>query len=144
MPSWLMALDRHFPIRYLTLLTAAVALALGLYLWLDAGHVPWLAALAAATLVLGLRDLRQTRHALLRNYPVIGHLRFLFEWIRPEIRQYFLESDGEAVPFSRQQRSLVYQRSKAESDKRPFGTQKNVLEPGYEWLLVASSSSTAW
>ena len=142
MPAWLIALDRHFPIRYLPLLTAALMLGLGLYLWLGAGHGPWLAALGAVGLVQGLRDLRQTRHALLRNYPVIGHLRFLFEWIRPEIRQYFLESDGEAVPFSRQQRSLVYQRSKAESDKRPFGTQKNVLEPGYEWINHSLQPST--
>ena len=68
----------------------------------------------------------QTRHSILRNYPVIGHLRFLLEFIRPEIRQYFIESDNEAAPFSRQQRSLVYQRAKGESDKRPFGTQLDV------------------
>ena len=68
----------------------------------------------------------QTRHAILRNYPVIGHLRFLLEFIRPEMRQYFIESDNEAAPFSRQQRSLVYQRAKGDSDKRPFGTQLDV------------------
>ena len=59
---------------------------------------------------------------MLRNYPVIRHLRFLFEYIRPEIRQYFIESDGEATPFSRAQRSLVYSRAKGEPDNRPFGT----------------------
>jgi glutamate synthase domain-containing protein 2 len=138
MPSWLLALDRHFPIRYLTLMAMLGLLVLGSHLWLNTGASPGvsgtLIAVGALGLVTGVRDLRQTRHALLRNYPVIGHLRFLFEWIRPEIRQYFLESDGEAVPFSRQQRSLVYQRSKAESDKRPFGTQKNVMEAGYEWI----------
>jgi glutamate synthase domain-containing protein 2 len=142
MPGWLIALDRHFPIRYLTLLTASLMLLLGGALWGWAGMAGWvsgwisgtLIVLGAMGLVIGIRDLRQTRHAVLRNYPVIGHLRFLFEWIRPEIRQYFLESDVEAVPFSRQQRSLVYQRSKAESDKRPFGTQKNVHEAGYEWI----------
>ena len=79
---------------------------------------------------LGLRDTRQTRHAVLRNYPVIGHLRFLLEFIRPEIRQYFFESDNEATPFSRQQRALVYQRAKGESDKRPFGTQLDVYADG--------------
>ena len=137
MPTWLIMLDRHFPIRYLTLLTVAAMLAGGGLAWalhLGGAVAPVVTVLGAWGLATGLRDLRQTRHALLRNYPVIGHLRFLFEWIRPEIRQYFLESDGEAVPFSRQQRSLVYQRSKAESDKRPFGTQKNVHEPGYEWI----------
>jgi glutamate synthase domain-containing protein 2 len=137
MPTWLIALDRHFPIRYLTLLAASLALAGGGLAWVFHSPSPWLAAaaaLGAAGLVIGIGDLRQTRHALLRNYPVIGHLRFLFEWIRPEIRQYFLESDREAVPFSRQQRSLVYQRSKDESDKRPFGTQLDVHLAGYEWI----------
>ena len=76
--------------------------------------------------LIGLRDVTQTRHAILRNYPVIGHLRFLLEFIRPEIRQYFIEDDREAAPFSRQQRSLVYQRAKGDSDKRPFGTQLDV------------------
>jgi glutamate synthase domain-containing protein 2 len=71
---------------------------------------------------------------VLRNYPVIGHLRFLLEFIRPEIRQYFIESDNEAAPFSRQQRSLVYQRAKGEPDKRPLGTQLDVHRQGYEWL----------
>jgi hypothetical protein len=70
----------------------------------------------------------------LRNYPVIGHLRFLLEFIRPEIRQYFIESDNEAAPFSRQQRSLVYQRAKGDPDKRPFGTQLDVAQQGYEWI----------
>jgi glutamate synthase domain-containing protein 2 len=92
----------------------------------------WL--LFAALTVLGIRDLLQTHHAVLRNYPVIGHVRFLLEAIRPELRQYFLEGDHEAVPFSRAQRSLVYQRAKGEVDKRPFGTQLDVGEVGYEWI----------
>jgi glutamate synthase domain-containing protein 2 len=70
----------------------------------------------------------------LRNYPLIGHLRFMLETIRPEIRQYFLESDTEATPFSRQQRSLVYQRAKGSPDKRPFGTQQDLGAVGYEWI----------
>ncbi len=82
----------------------------------------------------GVHDLRQARHAILRNYPVIGHLRFLLEYIRPEMRQYFIESDSEAAPFSRAQRSLVYQRAKGEPDNRPFGTQLNVTIAGYEWI----------
>ena len=137
MPTWLITLDRFFPVRYLTLAGAALLLASGLALWLTqpgaAGPLALVAA-GAAGLAIGIGDLRQTRHALLRNYPVIGHLRFLFEWIRPEIRQYFLESDREAVPFSRQQRSLVYQRAKNDSDKRPFGTQLDVHAVGYEWI----------
>ncbi|NDG42867.1 MAG: FMN-binding glutamate synthase family protein, partial [Betaproteobacteria bacterium] len=142
MPTWLIALDRHFPIRYLTLLTAGVALLTGLLSWFTLRQGFWLTLLGATGLVIGLRDLRQTRHALLRNYPVIGHIRFLFEWVRPEIRQYLLESDREAVPFSRQQRSLVYQRSKGESDKRPFGTQLDVGQAGYEWINHSLQPST--
>ena len=83
---------------------------------------------------LGFRDVTQTRHAILRNYPIVGHLRFFLEYVRPEIRQYFLESDIEATPFTRIQRSLVYQRAKQEVDKRPFGTLMDAYAPGYHWL----------
>ena len=83
---------------------------------------------------LGLIDLTQTKHAIRRNYPVIGNLRFLFEFIRPEIRQYFMESDDQQLPFSRAARSLVYQRAKQQEDKQPFGTQHDVYSPGYEWI----------
>jgi len=134
MPTWLHALDRHFPVRYLTLLGAAVAALAGGIAWFGFGRWPALAPAGAALLLLGVHDLQQARHAVLRNYPVIGHLRFLLEWIRPEIRQYFIDSDSEAVPFSRQQRSLVYQRSKGESDKRPFGSQLDMHQAGYEWI----------
>ncbi|QIL82107.1 FMN-binding glutamate synthase family protein [Diaphorobacter sp. HDW4A] len=84
--------------------------------------------------VLGVWDMLQTRHAILRNYPIIGHFRFMLEYIRPEIRQYFIESDQEALPFSRAQRSLVYQRAKGEPDSRPLGTLLNVSAQGYEWV----------
>ena len=84
--------------------------------------------------LLGIWDLLQKQHAILRNYPVMGHLRFIFEFIRPEIRQYFIEGDTEAQPFSRAQRSLVYQRAKGQVDNRPFGTQLDVSQQGYEWV----------
>ncbi len=83
---------------------------------------------------LGMYDLLQSRRSVLRNYPIIGHFRFMLEYVRPEIRQYFLESDNEATPFSRAQRSLVYQRAKGDSDKRPFGTLLDVHAEGYEWV----------
>ena len=84
--------------------------------------------------IVGIHDLTQTRHSILRNYPVIGHMRFLFEAIRPEMRQYFFESDTDAIPFSRQQRAMVYARSKQELDKRAFGTQIDAYATGYEWI----------
>jgi len=95
----------------------------------------WLAMVVTPVLFLiGLRDSLQSRHAILRNYPLIGHLRFLLEYVRPEIRQYFIESDLEAFPFSRMQRSLAYQRAKGLPDQRPFGTQLDVTGKGYEWI----------
>ena len=83
---------------------------------------------------LGVRDLFQTRHAVLRNYPISAHLRFLLEAIRPEMRQYFFEGEKDGAPFSRDKRAIVYQRAKRVLDKRPFGTQYNVYEEGYEWV----------
>ena len=112
MHEWLHKIDQHFPVRYTVWLLGGVGLLLFGFMWVrfDAGGM---AALFCLFIVgLGWRDLRQRRHAVLRNYPVIGHLRFLLEFIRPEMRQYFIESDSEAAPFSRQQRSLVYQRAK--------------------------------
>lgn len=84
--------------------------------------------------LLGLWDLLQTRQSIRRNYPILAHFRFLLEFIRPEIRQYFFESDTEAAPFSRNQRSLVYQRAKAVVDKRAFGTQRDLNLAGAEWI----------
>ena len=83
---------------------------------------------------LGIWDILQTRHAILRNYPIIGHLRYIFEESRPALRQYFFEDDHEETPFSRADRSLVYQRAKQEIDKRPFGTQLDVYSDQYEWI----------
>jgi glutamate synthase domain-containing protein 2 len=83
---------------------------------------------------LGFYDMFQERRSIPRNFPVIGRMRYLLELIRPEIYQYFVESDTIGVPFDRDQRSLVYQRSKAERDTVPFGTKMNVYEPGYEWI----------
>jgi glutamate synthase domain-containing protein 2 len=83
---------------------------------------------------LGFRDLLQQNHAVLRNYPISAHIRFLLEEIRPEMRQYFFESEKDGMPFSRDTRSLVYQRAKMVLDKRPFGTQENIYAEGYEWM----------
>ena len=91
-------------------------------------------AVVAILSVLGVVDLFQTRHAILRNYPIAAHLRFLLEDIRPELRQYFFEGEKDGAPFSRDKRAIVYQRAKRALDKRPFGTQYNVYEDGYEWV----------
>lgn len=99
------------------------------------GAIPWVwAAGSAALLGVGIRDLVQTRHSVLRNYPIIGHLRYFLEFIRPEIRQYFIESENEKAPFSRAERSLVYQRAKNDTDARAFGTELDVRADGHEWV----------
>lgn len=100
-----------------------------------AGHIDW--AWVAPPLIvagIGLRDMTQTRHAVLRNYPIFGHLRYLFESFRPEIRQYLVEGDHDAAPFSRAQRSVVYQRAKNIPDAVAFGTKMDVGASGYEWI----------
>jgi glutamate synthase domain-containing protein 2 len=126
--------NAYVPVRY-SAFFACIALAMLALFSVIAFGEGWLFLLLFGGLsALGVRDLRQSRHAVLRNYPVIGHLRFLLEYIRPEIRQYFLEADNDAAPFSRAQRSLVYARAKGESDKRPFGTQLDVGSDGYEWI----------
>jgi len=84
--------------------------------------------------LVGFYDVRQRRHSILRNYPVIGHFRYLIELVRPEIRQYLLESDEESVPFSRVQRSLVYQRAKNLPSEQAFGSIADVYATGHEFL----------
>ena len=84
--------------------------------------------------LVGINDLRQTQHAVRRNYPLLGNIRYLVEFIRPEVRQYLLEGDDEQLPFSRAQRSLVYARAKNESAEKAFGTLSDVYQPGFEFI----------
>jgi glutamate synthase domain-containing protein 2 len=134
MHALLSLIDRVFPVRYLAwTLCALVAAGLG-WNWWQTGAYPLLTLAALALVLVGLLDSLQQQRSVLRNYPVIGHIRFLLEYIRPEIRQYFLEADNERTPFSRQQRSIVYQRAKGAPDKRPFGTQLDQHVAGYEWI----------
>jgi glutamate synthase domain-containing protein 2 len=127
-----------FTPRFITL-TVVFLLAIGLSAANAAAqHASfWLVApllLALALVALGVRDLLDTRHAILRNYPLAAHLRYILEGIRPEMRQYFFEDEKHGKPFSRDERALVYQRAKMVLDKRPFGTQHEVYQDGFEWL----------
>jgi glutamate synthase domain-containing protein 2 len=127
-----------FTPRY-SLLTLAIAgtCLFGAIAWRDpeAGAIVFiLLAICAGFALLGIRDLAQQKHAILRNYPIAAHIRFLFEDIRPELRQYFFESDKEGMPFPRDKRSIVYQRAKRALDKRPFGTLYDVYRSEHEWL----------
>jgi glutamate synthase domain-containing protein 2 len=131
-------LKELFSPRYVILTLAVI----GLVLSLPAAHImnlrDWYFVLPFAVFggftVLGFHDLLQKRHAVLRNYPISGHLRFMLENIRPELRQYFFEGDKDGMPFPRDKRAIVYQRAKKALDKRPFGTQFDVYENRFEWL----------
>ncbi|HUB94591.1 MAG TPA: FMN-binding glutamate synthase family protein [Stellaceae bacterium] len=93
-----------------------------------------LCGFCAALTGLGIWDLLQRHHSLKRNYPILANLRFMLEEVRPEIRQYFLESDTDGTPFNRAKRAVAYQRAKGQLDKRPFGTQQDVYGPNFEWI----------
>jgi glutamate synthase domain-containing protein 2 len=111
---------------------ALVALGLALH---PSGFWGWALVVVPGLLVLlGLWDMLQPQHSVLRNYPVIGHIRWLVEMVRPEIRQYLLEDEDEATPFSRAQRSLVYRRAKGISSDHPFGTLVDVYARDYEFM----------
>lgn len=121
-------------LRHVPFLLIIAALAVTLYLR-PGGFWGGALLVALALLVLiGIRDLFQARHSVLRNYPVIGHVRWLVEMIRPEIRQYLIESDSDATPFSRSQRSLVYRRAKEAPSDHPFGTLMDVYADDYEFI----------
>ena len=103
---------------------------LGMTNWLSLSSVSF----TAIYWYLGLSDLRQERHTVRKNFPVLGRVRYIFEVLRPEIYQYFVESDQGGRPFNREQRSQAYQRAKNIDATMPFGTRKDVYEEGYEWI----------
>ncbi len=128
--------------RYIPWLLTLAAIPAGLLL---AALAPFWGGIVFAIGILGggygLYDVVQNRSSVLKNYPVTARLRFLFETFRPEIRQYFLESDHDEVPFSREQRSLVYRRAKGMEGLRPFGTLKNQRGVGHLWINHSMSPS---
>ncbi|MEU7791580.1 hypothetical protein [Amycolatopsis sp. NPDC049159] len=112
----------------LALGAAAVAWVFGPWWWLLAGPL-----LAVAGL--GVWDLLQRKHSVLRNYPVLGHLRYFLEDLRPELQQYFVERNFDGRPFDRDVRSIVYERAKGTDAEEPFGTERDVYADGYESLV---------
>lgn len=94
----------------------------------------WLLLILLPLLILAIYNVIQKKHALLRNYPVIGYMRYMLEAIRPEMRQYFFESDEDGKPFNRRQRSIVYQRAKNARQTVAFGMQTDPSKPGHEWV----------
>ncbi len=125
--------------RKLFFMGVAVAVAIiGLgYLVLPPLYYPFhstLSAILGILIAIGFYDAFQTKHTIRRNFPILGNMRYILEEVRPEINQYFIESNTNGAPFNRLQRSLIYQRAKSETSTLPFGTQLDVYQIGYEWV----------
>ncbi|MFT0213728.1 FMN-binding glutamate synthase family protein [Pseudomonas sp. F1_0610] len=129
-------------IRYLPFAGIVLLFIISLGFWHTNNWWVVSAVIAGALSIVGIVDLLQTRKALRANYPVIVHFRYLFEAIRPQLRQYLFESDEDKVPFSRNQRELVYQRAQKLPETRAFGTQRNVYAEQYEWINHSVAPTT--
>jgi len=123
-------MSRYIPFTLVLLLTAACV---WLGLAVSAGYL-WALVLLGPLNLLGIWDLLQRDHTLMRLYPVSAHVRWVFEWLRPYLRQYVLESDREGRPFDHEQKALIYKRSKDLEGVQPFGTEIDVYSPLYEWI----------
>ena len=117
-------------------ITLAINLALGLSMFFIGISISMLAIFSICTIIniIGIYDIIQSKHTIMKNYPIVGRFRWLAEELRPKIAQYFIENDLNGTPINREDRSVVYQRSKSESDKVPFGTQLDVYKNGYEFI----------
>src|SRR4051794_14129908 len=114
--------------RFVPFATAVVLLIATVLAAIASGAIVWIvvAAILAVLVAVGVFDLVQRKHSILRNYPLLGHFRFAFESIRPELQQYFIERDTDGTPFDRDTRTSVYQRAKGEKDEQGFGTELDV------------------
>lgn len=122
------------PVRYTVYILCVVTFLMTLPLSLIYTPMAFVAALTGLLSILGTYDLLQRRRTVSRNYPILAHFRYFLESIGPEIRQYFIQSDTEERPFSREQRAIIYQRAKNILDKRPFGSQLEMYGEGFEWM----------
>ena len=122
------------PSRYWFFVFVLIACACGIVFWRQSLAWVWIALIAGVLSLVGLWDLLQKRKTLRRNFPILAHVRYLFEAVRPMMRQYVVEGDNDEVPFSHDQRAIVYQRAKQALETRPFGSERNLYENNYEWI----------
>ena len=120
--------------RFITYFLVLVCTLLFAAAWWQGSAWGWGLAIALPLTLVGTWDLLQRRHTLLRNYPIVGHLRWMLEAIRPQVQQYFITDDLHGAPFNREQRSLIYARAKGDNDFEPFGTEVDVRQVGFEWI----------
>ena len=123
--------------RFSGFIGSVVLLAVGIVLTLTVG-IGFLAVAVVFGLftAVGVHDLLQRRHSILRNYPILGHARFMLEAIRPEIQQYFIERNDDGRPYDRDTRTAIYERAKGIKDEQAYGTERDVGRPG---LRVAAA-----
>jgi glutamate synthase domain-containing protein 2 len=128
--------------RYLAFAVSTLLFVLAVLAAILLGGIGWIivAVLLAAVVAVGVYDVIQRKHSILRNYPILGHARFMLEKIRPELQQYFIERNYDGRPFDRDTRTSIYERAKAIEDEQAYGTERDVGEPGYEWLLQSIHS----
>ncbi|MDF2435556.1 MAG: hypothetical protein JWP44_5189, partial [Mucilaginibacter sp.] len=128
--------------RFAAFIGSLVLCALAVLAAVALGGVGWIvvAGLFGALVLVGVYDLAQRRHSILRNYPILGHARFMLESIRPELQQYFIERNTDGRPFDRDTRTAIYERAKGVKDEQAYGTERDVAAPGYEWLLHSAHS----
>ena len=123
---------------YLISLILAIAITVAAFFWLP---ILWFLIVLFPLFVLGMHDSFQRKDNVLRNYPVWGHWRYLLLSIRPQIQQYFIQSEESGRPFNAEQRELVYTRATDKLGMTPFGTLLDVHKPGYEWVNHSMSPS---
>jgi len=116
---------------YLISVSAVIMCGLLTVIW---PPVFWLLVPISLLIALGIYDISQSRHTILRNFPVVGHARWIAEWLRPLVHQYYIESDTDGTPINRMYRSVVYQRSTGALDTVPYGTRVDCYRIGYEWM----------
>jgi len=124
-------------VRFAALGSALALCALAVVVALTVGGWGFIvvAGVFGAIALIGIYDVVQRRHSILRNYPILGHMRFAMEAVRPELQQYFVERNTDGRPFDRDSRTSIYERAKGIKDEQAYGTERDVREPGYEWLL---------
>jgi glutamate synthase domain-containing protein 2 len=118
-------------ILFFFIITTLISLALSIFV--SFYFIPFL-IIFSGVLIIVIKDMSQNEHALLKNYPLLARLRWLFEEERSKIQQYFIEHDTNGTPYNREKRADVYQKAKGEINTTPFGTQLDVYEKGYEFL----------
>jgi hypothetical protein len=117
-------------IRFTYIALAILCVLICLFLWPLYGSI----GIGVILFGLGLYDIFQTKHTVLRNFPIIGHIRYLLELVAPELHQYFVESNTDGKPIDRNHRSYIYARAKLENETHPFGTELDINNENFKWM----------